>query len=251
MSSAQTPFRVRPVVPVYVLAAALALVWRALAMPWDFGGLFLQFVATAFGVMVFVAAKQPTRGGFQRAVFYTLFTISCGLWSFEAYYAPQAALPFVISCFILALVWSGDKRTSAKLVYTLAVALPLAGLLAYGIYNAVPVYRLRHLDAGRVSAVVFVPSSYGEGGTSKIELTSRDEVAEFVSASRATTPYLPGRGRNPPLWWAVVIFDSGERVRFDLDDAAGSGRDTCILRLGVTSYQNRQLCRLVRSRVSK
>src|SRR5215218_1799075 len=138
MSSAQTPSKVRPVVPAYVLAAALALGWRALAMPWDFGGLFIQFVATAFGVMVFVAAKQPTRGGFQRAVFYSLFTISSGLWSFEAYYAPQAALPFVISCFVLALVW------------------------------------------------------------------------------------------------AVVIFDSGERVRFNLDDAAGSGRDTCILWLGVT-----------------
>ncbi|HVF66788.1 MAG TPA: hypothetical protein VM914_03945 [Pyrinomonadaceae bacterium] len=241
----------RPVVPAYALAAAVALAWRAVALPWDFGGLFIQFVATAFGVMVFVAAKPPARGGFQRAVFYALFTASCGLWSFEAYYAPQAALPLVITCFVLALVWAGDKRTGVKLVNTLAVALPLAALSAYGIYSTIPAYRLRHLDAGRVRAVEFAPSSYGEGGASRIELTSREDVAEFVSTLAATTPYLPGRERDPSLWHATVVFDSGERFRFQLDEGTGDDPYSCRVLLGVTSYQNGPLCRLVRSRVPR
>jgi hypothetical protein len=248
MSSELTPDKVRPVVPAYVLAAAVALVWRALALPWDFGGLFIQFVATAFGVMVFLAARPPSRGGLQRAVFYALFTASCGLWSFEAYYAPQAALPFVISCFVLALVWAGDKRTNVKLVDTLAVALPVGALLTYGVYSAAPVYRLRHLDARRVLAVEFLPSN--GGGGAKIELTSWDDVTEFVKASGRTTPYLPGRERNPALWRASVVFDSGERLHFYVDEGAGGSPDNCLLRLGATSYQNRPLCRMLRSRVS-
>ena len=249
MSSALNPDKARPVVPAYVLAAAVALAWRALALPWDFGGLFIQFVATAFGVMVFLAAKPPARGRLQRAVFFTLFTASCGLWSFEAYYAPQAALPFVISCFVLALVWAGDKRTKVKLVDTLAVALPLAALLTYGVYSAAPAYRLRHLDARRVLAVELVPS-YGEGGATKLELTSWDDLTEFARASVATTPYLPGRERYPATWRAAVVFESGERFYFAVDEGAGGSPDNCLIRFRNTSYQNRPLCRMLRSRVS-
>jgi hypothetical protein len=114
-----------------------------------------------------------------------------------------------------------------------------------------PAYRLRHLDAGRVRAVEFESSSYGEGGAAKIELTSREDVAEFVSAAGATTPYLPGRERDPSLWQATVVFDSGERFRFRLDKGAGYDSAPCLIRLGVSSYQNGPLCRLVRSRVTR
>lgn len=252
MSSAQTPPRGRTLVPVYALAAAVALAWRALAMPWDFGGLFIQFVATAFGVMVFVAAKPPTRGRVQRAVFYALFTASCGLWSFEAYYDPGAALPFVISCFILALVWAGDKRTSVKLVNTLAVALPVAALITFGVYGAAPAYRLRNLDAGRVHAVEFLSASYGvQGGETRVELTSREDVAEFVDALRETTPYAPSHLRDPSLWLVTVVLNSGERLQFRLDDTTGRGPTACRLLLRGDYYQNRDLCRIVRSRVAR
>jgi len=250
MSSAPNTDKARPVVPAYVLAAVVALAWRALALPWDFGGLFIQFVATAFGVMVFLAAKPPTRGRLQRAIFFTLFAASCGLWSFEAYYAPQAALPFVVSCFVLALVWAGDKRTNVKLVDTLAVALPVGALLAYGVYSAAPAYRLRHLDARRVLAVEVVPSSYGEGGAGRMELTSPGDLTEFAEASAATAPYLPGRERYPALWRATVVLDSGERFHFEVDEGAGGSPDNCVIRFRNTGYQNGPLCRMLRSRAS-
>src|SRR5919205_218254 len=130
MSSAQTPPKVRSVVAGYVLAAAVALAWRALVLPWDGGGFFIQLILTPFGVMTFVSAKPPTRDRFQRAVYYSVFTLSCGLWSFQAYYPPLAAVPLAVGCFLLALVWGGDKRTNVKLVDTLAVALPVAALFA-------------------------------------------------------------------------------------------------------------------------
>ena len=245
----QPTSKVRSVVKTYVLVCAVALAWRALALPWDAGGFFIQLMLTPFGVMTFVSAKPPTLDRFQRAVYYTVFTLSCGLWSFQAYYSPLAAVPLAIGCFVLALVWGGNKRTNVKLVDTLAVALPVAALFAFGVYNALPVYRLRNLDAGRVRAVEFVPASYSEQVLARVELTSREDVAEFVSVLRATTPYAPAYQRNHLPWRVTVVFDSGERLQFGLDENAGEGRDTCNLLLRGHGFQNRALCRLVRSRV--
>ena len=239
----------RPVVTVYLLAAAVALAWRGLVLPWDSEGFFIQLILTPFGVMTFVSAKPPSRDRFQRAVYYTLFTLSCGLWSFQAYYPPLAAAPLAMGCFLLVLVWGGDKRTNVKLVDTLSVGLPVVALFACGVYNSLPVYRLRNLDAGQVRVVEFVPSSYGEQGAARVELTSRDDVAEFVSVLRATTPYAPSYRYDPPPWHVTVVFDSGERLQFDLDESAGEWRDICHIRFRGDSYQNLRLCRLVRSRV--
>ena len=249
MSSTQTPTKLRSLVKAYLLAAAAALAWRALVLPWDAGGFFLQLMLTPFGVMTFVSAKPPTRDRFQRAVYYTVFTLSCGLWSFQVYYPPLAAVPLAVGCFLLALVWGGDKRTNVKLVDTLAVALPCAALFALGVYNAIPVYRLRNLDAARVRAVEFVPSSPDEQGVAWVQLTSRADVEEFVSDLRDTTPYAPAYQRDPPPWRVTVVLDSGENLRFGLEETAGEKRDTCHLRLGSGSFQNRFLCLLLRSRV--
>lgn len=249
MSSTETSPKVRPDIPVYALAAAVALAWRALVLPWNPEGFVVQLILTPFGVMTFVSAKPPTQDRFQRAFYYTLFTLSCGLWSVHAYYSPVVAAPLTIACFLLTLVWGGDKRTNVKLVDTLSVGLPIAALFAFGVYNAIPVYRFRNLDARRVRVVEFVPSSYGEQGVAGVELTSREDVAEFVLALRAARPYSPEYQRDPPAWRVAVVLDSGERLQFRLDETAGKGRDTCHLLLRGGDYQSRALCRLVRSRV--
>ena len=250
MSSAQPTTKLRPLVKAYVLAAAFALAWRALVLPWDAEGFFIQFLLTPFGVMTFISSKPPppTRGRFQRAVYLTVFTLSCGLWSFHAYYSPLAAAPLNIGCFLLALMWGGDKTTSVKLVDTLSVALPVAALFALGVYSALPEYRLRNVDAGRVRAVEFVPSTNGEQGASRLELTSREDVAEFVAALRAATPYSPTHMSDPPPWRVAVVFDSGEMLQFTLDERGGKGLDTCHLLFRGHDFQSRALCRLLRSR---
>lgn len=252
MASAQPTTKLRPLVKAYVLAAAFALAWRALVLPWDAEGFFIQFLLTPFGVMTFISSKPPptTRDSFQRAVYFTLFTLSCGLWSFQVYYPPLAAAPLVTGCFVLALVWGGDKTRSVKLVDTLSVALPVAALFAFGVYNALPVYGLRNIDAGSVRSAEFVPSSRVEPGASRLELTSREDLAEFVSVLKATTPYAPSYRYDPPDWLVTVTFDSGKKLQFELGERAGEGRDTCHIRFQGDSFQNHALCRLLRSRVS-
>jgi len=234
------------IVYTYIVVSVVALVWRAVFLPWDWGGFFLQFMAACWGLMVFGSIDFQTLTRFQRIFFYALFVMACLLSFEEVYFAPQAIAPLIIVCFILALIWGKAKKSNR--IYLISVlALPLIGLLYYGLSYTFPIYRLRHLSPQQVQAVNLKRLAPADQGGTEIQLTSETQTTPFLQALRKTAPYAPNHENLNSPWQATILLNSGEKIYIEIGKGTRANANTCRVTLGVTSYQNEPLCRLLKS----
>jgi len=230
---------------VYAVVAVAALIWRVFAVAWDWGGLFAQIMMVAFALMAVVSVELPSLTSFQRWLCYALLTASSVLWFAAAFFAVQAVAPFIIVCLILVSIWGRNKKSRSKAFSSLVLAIPLISLLVYGSCQAVPIYQLRHLSLREVRAIDLKRLDAKDPGTKEIHLSSDTEIAGFLQALKKTTPYAPN-GESNPQWQVTLVLNSGEKIYFGMEKGTLANPNTCRLRLGVTTYQNRPLCELLK-----
>ena len=232
----------------YAATAVGGLLWHALAVPWDFGGLFIQTMLSFCGVFLFLKIDLSGLEEFYHKVCYAMLILCCLLWFSYAYFALQAVVPLTLICFALIYIWGAAKPAKSKLHTTLFLALPLIGLGWLGLHNTFRIYRLRHISETQVREIVVSPLAPVNAGAITIQLTSESEIASFVAAIRQTTPYAPNHESLKSPWQARIIMKSGEIVYLDLGKGIRANPNTCLIELGVASYQNEPLCRFLHSR---
>jgi hypothetical protein len=238
------PSRTESIILTYLGVSLVALLYRVVVIPWDWGGLFLQFMAAFFAAMIIGNVNLPALHGFQLKVFYALFVIANVLSFVEVYFATQAIAPFIIVCLVLVGVWGRKKESKSKLLETLALALPLAGLMFYGLTYTIPVYRLRHLSSEQVREIRLSP---GKEGETNIQLSSEAEITPFLLALSKTTPYAPKGEEVNAHRQVTILLNSGDKISFTMGKGTLANANTCHIKVGVTSYQNEPLCRLLES----
>jgi len=233
------------IVLAYAAAAVGALVWHAFAVPWNWGGFFLQAMLSFCGVFLFLRIDLSGLEEFRHKVCSVMLILCCLLWFSYAYFDLRAVAPLTLICFAMIYVWGAAKPAQPKLHTTLLLGLPLIGLGWFGLHNAYKIYRLRHLNETQVRKIEVTPR---DAAGNRIQLTSESEIASFIAALRQTAPYLPNHERLNSPWQTTIVMGSGETISLDIGKGIRTNANTCRIQLGVTSYQNEALCRFLHSR---
>ena len=226
------------IVLIYVGIALLALAWRFVFIPWDFGGCFYQVWITAIGTAL--AAFYPRLNGIGRLLAWViLLPIGVLLLFGSLYFAPQSLFPFMFLAFALASAlfpWSKKKARQAVLVLLLLI--PLAACCLYGFRHMSLVGKVRSIPPGDVVELRFAPVS---GKSDVIVLSNQEAITNVVMSLRHTFPYGPNHEGIKEPWRLTVSMRDGSQLAFNIGNGNRSHASFVWIQFGVEVYQNAQL----------
>jgi|ERR1043166_1112751 hypothetical protein len=224
---------------VYACVAALALVWRLLAMPWDFGGCFFQVWVSAVGLGFWVAFYPRLDGRSRGIAVLTILPLAAfAVWG-SLYFAPQALFPFLFTAFVIGgalFRWSRARTWQAIAVSLLLV--PLAAYCFYGARHIRMIMRLRALQPDDVAELRLSPRA---GARTASVVGAREALAIIVPSLRATTPYSPNHETIRQPWRLTIALRDGSSVALDLGDGNRAHPAFVWVQFGVAVYQNPEL----------
>ena len=223
---------------IYVEIALLALVWRFVFIPWDFGGCFYQVWIAAIGTAL--AAFYPRLNGIGRVLAWViLLPIGVLLLFGSLYFAFQALFPFMLLAFALASAlfpWSKKKARQAVLVSLLLI--PLAAFCLYGLRHMSLVGKVRSIPPADVVELRFAPVS-GKSGV--IVLSNQEAITKVGMSLRHTFPYSPNHEEIKEPWRLTVSMRDGSQLAFNIGNGNCSHASFVWIQFGVEVYQNAQL----------
>jgi len=224
---------------IYVGIALLALAWRFISIPWDFGGCFYQFWVAVVGTACFAGLCLRLKGIGRVVAWVVLLPIGALLLFGSLYFAPQALFPFMFLAFALAsalFVWPKQKARQAVLVSLLLI--PLTAYCFYGFRHMALVCQVRSIPPSEVAELRFTPVS-GQSGT--IVLSKPEAITNIVMSLRHTFPYSPNHEGIKEPWQLTVSMRDGSQLDLSIGNGSRAHASFVWIQFGVEVYQNAQL----------
>lgn len=218
----------------------VALVWRFLAIPWDFGGFFYQLWVALVGLVFFVDVIPQLNANARMLAQLILLPI-CALLQFGSlYFAPQALSPFLFVAFVVVgmlFLWSTARRSQALLVSLLLV--PLSIYCLHGSRHMILLLKVRSLDPKKVSEVSLTSALAAQN----IRVTESNVVANILSSLGYTSPYSPNHESIRQPWHVLITMRDGSSIQFSVGNGNRAHPESVWIEFGVEVYQNSQAFR--------
>jgi len=224
---------------IYEGTALLALVWRCVSIPWDFGGCFYQIWVAAIGT-AFFAGLYPRLNRIGRAFAWVVaLPIGVFLLFGSLYVAPQALFPFMFLALALVgalFLWSKEKVRLAVLVSLLLI--PPCLYCSYGGRHMALLCRIRSMPPSEVAELRFTVAS---GQSSNIVISRPEAITSIVMSLRQTCPYSANHESIKEPWRLAVFLRDGLRLQFSIGNGNRAHPSFVWIQFGVEVYQNAQL----------
>ncbi len=224
---------------IYVGIALLALAWRFVSIPWDFGGCFYQFWIAVVGTACLAGLYLRLTGGARVVAWVVLLPIGAFLLFGSLYFAPQALFPFMFLAFALASVlFAWPKKKTRQAVSVSLLLIPLTAYCFYGFRHMALVCQVRSIPPSEVAELRFTPVS-GQSGT--IVLSKPEAITNIVTSLKQTFPYGPNHEGIKEPWRLAVSMRDGSRLEFRIGNGNRAHASFVWIQFGVEVYQNAQL----------
>ena len=224
---------------IYVGIALLALAWRFVSIPWDFGGCFYQFWVAVVGTACFAGLYLRLKGIGRVVAWVVVLPIGALLLFGSLYFAPQALFPFMgvaVALFgVLALL---SKSKTRPAVLASLILIPLGAWCGYGFAHMRLVVRLRSLPPEEVTELRL---TQGSSGSTKTVINNREAVERIVRSFKSTAPYSPNHEGIKQPWRLTIVMRDGSSLDLNIGNGNRAHRSFVWIQFGVEVYQNAEL----------
>lgn len=221
----------------------LSLIWRGIAIPWDFSSCFTQLWISIFTMAFFLSGLPYVKKSLlllARFFFLPFWTI---LVFGTIYFDPGTVMPFmflgIVIAIILLLLSCPKMIATVPVIIAIILSLMFIATFDNAVKHIRTLSKIRNLEGKSVREIHL--SSMNRKEKKTIIIDQKPVIDKISEALHHTSPYAPIRGWVYPLWQVTLLYVDETSATFQIDKGDQGKSETIFMEFDVELYQNPML----------